>query len=495
MRNAIPQDAGLGRGTESPYLDILNHIGLEYDENAPMGVSDEVMCAIGPSSKIRRLEGEWLTLEAALEVRYGKATKATGEDKKLRDRKSNELRAAKQQQRRNVEVLIRKDHFKTRNTEELDRQLLGLHGPQQPLQKVIFSLPERRVLADILGDLDEDLPEDEIVRRKVDAINAWIKYAWKIEPKEPVPTQSQIRVRTPLAVVATQREVPQAVLELPGRTLAPKPWYTSMIQEPVSPAPPMPLGTPLRQDPPPPYSEVDSARAPNAVIPNRNGVGSPSAVQQPMTRRHHECIFCTRCFTRKAKMWDCADRHLMRRPTDAVSCPHPDCKPKGIELENELQFKNHAKVVHHYSLRPKVTLRKTVASPPESSRSTPKIRRNASAHPGQKHGTLDSPRRGSTAERTVSKGRNPSRMASTAEEVQEGEYYQVEAILESRQRQGRRQGRRQRGRKEEVTLEYLVKWEGYGNDHNTWEPAAHFKRCPEILQRFHQLVWSKDPSV
>jgi hypothetical protein len=37
----------------------------------------------------------------------------------------------------------------------------------------------------MLGDLDETLPEDEIVRRKVDAINAWVDYAWKIEPKEP----------------------------------------------------------------------------------------------------------------------------------------------------------------------------------------------------------------------------------------------------------------------------------------------------------------------
>lgn len=29
----MPQDAGLGRGTESPYLGVLNHIGLQYDEN------------------------------------------------------------------------------------------------------------------------------------------------------------------------------------------------------------------------------------------------------------------------------------------------------------------------------------------------------------------------------------------------------------------------------------------------------------------------------
>lgn len=59
MRNAIPQYAGLGCGTESPYLDILNHIRIVYDENASTGVSDAVMSAVDPDTAIRRLEKEW----------------------------------------------------------------------------------------------------------------------------------------------------------------------------------------------------------------------------------------------------------------------------------------------------------------------------------------------------------------------------------------------------------------------------------------------------
>jgi hypothetical protein len=42
-------------------------------------------------------------------------------------------------------------------------------------------------IADILRDLNEELLEEEIVRRKVHAINAWIDYARKIEPKMPKP--------------------------------------------------------------------------------------------------------------------------------------------------------------------------------------------------------------------------------------------------------------------------------------------------------------------
>jgi hypothetical protein len=35
-------------------------------------------------------------------------------------------------------------------------------------------------------------------------------------------------------------------------------------------------------------------------------------------------------------------------------------------------------------------------------------------------------------------------------------------------------------------LEYSVKWEGYGDEANTWEPVQHFERCPELLRQFHQ---------
>lgn len=108
MRNAMSQDAGLGRGTESPYLDILNHLGIQYDENAPMGVSDEEMRIIGPNSTIRQLEKELSTLDETLQAKYGKPTKATGADRKMRDQKKNELRAARQRWRGKAADLLRK---------------------------------------------------------------------------------------------------------------------------------------------------------------------------------------------------------------------------------------------------------------------------------------------------------------------------------------------------------------------------------------------------
>jgi hypothetical protein len=51
--------------------------------------------------------------------------------------------------------------------------------------------------------------------------------------------------------------------------------------------------------------------------------------------------------------------------------------------------------------------------------------------------------------------------------VVQDNYFEVEDILDSRQR----------GKQ----IEYLIRWEGYGHEHDSWEPARHFNRCPEIL--------------
>jgi hypothetical protein len=47
---AITQDIFLGRGAHSPLIDILNHIGLRYDENAPLEAIDEMIGLVGPDS-------------------------------------------------------------------------------------------------------------------------------------------------------------------------------------------------------------------------------------------------------------------------------------------------------------------------------------------------------------------------------------------------------------------------------------------------------------
>ena len=55
----------------------------------------------------------------------------------------------------------------------------------------------------------------------------------------------------------------------------------------------------------------------------------------------------------------------------------------------------------------------------------------------------------------------------------EGELqYNVEAIRDSRRRRGK--------------LEYLVHWEGYPREEDSWEPAKHVTKAPELVEEFHR---------
>ncbi|KAK3936910.1 hypothetical protein QBC46DRAFT_394045 [Diplogelasinospora grovesii] len=84
----------------------------------------------------------------------------------------------------------------------------------------------------------------------------------------------------------------------------------------------------------------------------------------PRLTGNHECIFCGRRFTRKGTVWNCAERYLKKRKTD-VPCPRPECKTKKIVLEDEMRFKNHAKVVHGIDLRLRIIIKvRTVETNP-----------------------------------------------------------------------------------------------------------------------------------
>ena len=107
---------------------------------------------------------------------------------------------------------------------------------------------------------------------------------------------------------------------------------------------------------------------------------------------------------------------------------------------------------------------------------------NPCTNHGRHERAPENPRRKSPAGGISSTARTlSSRVASTTEKVQGDEYFNVEEILEWREG--------------EDGPEYLVKWAGYGHRHNTWEPAAHFEQCLEILEQFHQEKGLPPPCI
>lgn len=70
--------------------------------------------------------------------------------------------------------------------------------------------------------------------------------------------------------------------------------------------------------------------------------------------------------------------------------------------------------------------------------------------------------------------------------MQDGELeYEVERVMDHRHKHvgggGTRSGTK---RKPRVVTEFLVKWKGYGHEHNTWEPEANCANCPEAIQTY-----------
>jgi hypothetical protein len=56
--------------------------------------------------------------------------------------------------------------------------------------------------------------------------------------------------------------------------------------------------------------------------------------------------------------------------------------------------------------------------------------------------------------------------------------YEVEQVLDHRLR---KYGKRERA-------EYLIKWKGYGHEHNTWEPERNLTNASDVLQNFLSRV-------
>jgi hypothetical protein len=63
------------------------------------------------------------------------------------------------------------------------------------------------------------------------------------------------------------------------------------------------------------------------------------------------------------------------------------------------------------------------------------------------------------------------------EVIRQFEEYEVEEVLDSRYRYKK--------------LQYLVKWKGYRNEENTWEPEANLKHAQAAIKKFH----GKHPSA
>ncbi|KAK4233784.1 hypothetical protein C8A03DRAFT_38487 [Achaetomium macrosporum] len=124
-----------------------------------------------------------------------------------------------------------------------------------------------------------------------------------------------------------------------------------------------------------------------------------------------------------------------------------------------------------------------VTQPPQKRRristSTPAIGETAPKRPADPHcasSRLQQTHKPTTRHATPRRSRlktpkpHSAGVASMTKKPQE-EYFNVKRILN-------------------FQVRYLVEWEGYGPQHNSWEPVEHFERCPNLLREFHESTGS-----
>jgi hypothetical protein len=66
--------------------------------------------------------------------------------------------------------------------------------------------------------------------------------------------------------------------------------------------------------------------------------------------------------------------------------------------------------------------------------------------------------------------------------------YGAECLVESVNGHEKRQ---QKGKRREYECWYRLRWTGWGDDHNTWEPLSSLENCEDLVNEYHDAQgWS-----
>jgi hypothetical protein len=289
----------------------FTHMSIRSNPGAPKEVPEEVMKPLfAADPDIVDLERRVKELHTEIKWEYKFIKRAPKKVAKEYEDLRKQLKNTKKSLEDEIGDAYRKDYFFQIHNEMMKRQLerhldkaVAVEEEEEDVEPVIeHQLVERTQLQQILCDFSKGLSPQDIVSRKVSAINLFAALASRQE--------FQTRTRKPRSVPASK----------------------DLIKK-ESPAP----------EPFPPPGEFP------VVCEKTQCIICIGNERLPYKQR-------TRTFKRVSHMWDhVEDVHLSKVPAEQrIICHHPVCKTQGLVLDHVMHFKNHVARVHKIDLRPRV---------------------------------------------------------------------------------------------------------------------------------------------
>ncbi|RYO82108.1 hypothetical protein DL764_009661 [Monosporascus ibericus] len=197
------QNAFLEEEKESELFRLFAYVSLTRDPRATSDmVPEEVWANLSPDPEIVELE------EQRAQLKQGKyRIEGYKEEEKIRNL-TNDIRKKRAQREKQVVKEYREHYFYNRPTWDIERQIRGEEEEEYAEPVIDVTIPERARLAEIVCYQPDDLTEDEIFQRRIEAINLMVALCDKKETVKRDRIQQRAKVCLPV-----KSEPPEAETE------------------------------------------------------------------------------------------------------------------------------------------------------------------------------------------------------------------------------------------------------------------------------------------
>ncbi|EWZ27959.1 hypothetical protein FPRO04_13078 [Fusarium proliferatum] len=297
------QNAFLEEEKESQLFRLFAHVSLMRDPRATADmVPDEVWANLAPDPEIVELE------EQRARLKQGNyRIEGHGNEEEIR-RLTNKIRTKRAYRERQVVKEYREDYFYHRPTWDIEQQARGEEEEEYTEPVIDVHIPERDRLANILCHQPDGLTEDQVLERRIEAIQLMVALCDKRETAKRHRVQQNVRAQPHIKIEPTEA------------SSEPSP---SVNQFPLL---------------------MQPGQCPDCIGDERLSLGERTfAYCRPTVRNDH---------------FD--DQHLIERERalqrgEKMVCTHPTCRTQNqgqnLEFHTMDHFRAHVQTIHRVTLR------------------------------------------------------------------------------------------------------------------------------------------------